>query len=828
MFRKCYKFIGLLFICLFFFIFVNFTDKVDAEVKVKQIKLGEKYYYYGDAGSNYGGYAGTVDKGSSTKATIFKHINNNPAYCVQSENYAPSDGENYYEVPWNTTIEGVTFNEEKALKSGLLMEIIDDTYSDAGEEYVLTYSALNSYFGFNRSVNYSAYNSTLANLIKKTESEYKNNIKPTTSLPKFSSKANELTVHTSGGNNYYTGQFTLSGLVASYGGDSVTYKFDSLPSGVTLYTDSNYKNVAGSEFSGVDGSKTFYVKATGVSAGGEFQITTRASNVSKYYIGRLWRPYSTSSNKQLLITLGSYDYERSAKSVVTFDVPDVAKKTIKLVKKDKATGEYLKGSSLKLQLSGGMNTSCTVPSNGYSCSISVTENQIENVNYSVVETVAPNGYVLGETISNMTWDVNSSSTICYASTSGTMNATELDDCNREYKSDTVCTVDGVLKEGACGLIPDPSLPEDTPEEQITYIPNGTEEIVCYYKSGEGVNVVDGSKCAVEQYIKVTNKTGNLTVEYYNEKNSVTISKYAINGDKELIGAELKICSDKPDEKGNCTIVPNIQDGKCSGTTATEDGLLGLTNEFNCVDNGDGTKTVDMHWFSGSSAKVWRGVPDGDYYLVETVAPSGYLPLTTSIKFTVKNGIITNDSESYDKENKKLIVRNKPTSFKVIKKDASNNKILSGAQLSICTSYKDEAGNYQLNVGADGYCVPAKLSDGNSATWTTDDKERVISGLGIGTYYLVETKAPDKYSTSEPILFTLNEAGTIVDKDGKAIKNNELIMLDDPIKSEQLGEIPFMTVILCGLGAILVGSLSYYFLIKKNGLEIIKNKFKKNK
>ena len=167
MLRKFYKVILVLVTSLFFF---GDTLNVAAEVKEREVTVGESYYYYSTKDGNYGSYAGTTDQGANTKVTKYKHINNNPAYCVQSENYAPSNGETYYEVSWGTYLEGQTWNEEKALISGALMGIMGDNYS-GGEEYVNTYAVLNSYLDFSRSIDFSSSNTKFANYIKQAKSQ---------------------------------------------------------------------------------------------------------------------------------------------------------------------------------------------------------------------------------------------------------------------------------------------------------------------------------------------------------------------------------------------------------------------------------------------------------------------------------------------------------------------------------------------------------------------------------------------------------------------------------------------------------------------------------
>lgn len=803
--RFIYLFVGF----IFMFLSIN-------EIDAATIQTGPKLYYYTRVGTDYGLYYGSSGSVDSTKANIYKTIDGEEAICVQADTYSPKTGDNYEEVAWGETIQGRTWNSTQAIMSGILMELVSHKYYDY-DAYCFKYVTLNSYLGFNKSENFSVYNPLIAEFIDEAYVLY-DAYAFDDELPSFgaSTVKTVMDMYNTGGSTYYVGSFKLSNLIQSFGSTPVKYDI-TLPSNVKLYTDAALTNEASTSYEAtLSGDKVFYVKYTGGDVGGQVQIRVTASSSRIYSYARLWKPVDSNSNAQLVVTQQAATLTRTPRTrTVTFEIPDVNNKTIKLVKKDAGSGENLIGSTMKLQLSGGSTSACTIQDGNYSCSISIPETLTGDTYYSVIETTAPDGYILGNTIENVKWDINATGDVCYSSTANGLAATDNNDCDRTYQVNTVCTTeDGVTKEGQCATIVDPSLPEDTPEEDKTYITVGTEEKVCYYVTGDVVEKVDDSKCNT-QYVKVTNSSGNLVVEYYNAKNHVEISKYAVNGENELVGAELKICSTKPNAKGECTIVRNTVAGQCSNGT--------LSTEYNCVNNNDNTKTIDMHWISGLSSKIWYGIPKGTYYLVETVAPSGYLPISTYVEFTVdENGKVT--SSSYDEGMKKIIVRNKPTNFKVVKKAAATGKNLAGATLSICSAFKDQDGKYHLDVGNDGYCFPAILSDGQPATWVTTDKVKTISGLGVGTYYLVELSAPENYSIADAIFFAVNEDGTITDQDGKAITDNKLVMTDVEITNQKTGELPILMIVLVGVSAC---GLSYYYLVKKKGLDILRDKFNKN-
>lgn len=825
--------------------------------KEKQVTVEDPLYYYTELNSKYGTFSGLSKSSNASKYTRYKHINTNPAYCVQSEDLSPKSGDTYVEVGVNEAIENGTWTKDNMWISGFIINLIDEDYSGEKEkEYVMTYAALNSYLtGLIGGKNFAAYNPTVKNYIDKAKEQYKKYF--TTTLPDFKLTANNrvLTRNVSGSNVSYTGSFKLTGLTASFGEthsnfsydsvDKVSYTIKPTSSKVQLCEEKTCKNPQTSlKYTGVGNDMEFFIKATNVTDADDLTITVTATNESFYNMGRLWKPKS--GNSQILLGLG-YDSsghltrKRVKKINFTLPDPDPVKKTITLKKFDSATGALLPGATLKLQLSGGSTKNCTISGTQTSCKIEVTEDVVNDITYSVTETAAPDGYILGSSIKNIKWNIAANTETCFMEKNGVSTKTDLVDCSREYIIGDVCKIDNSYTSGTCGTEEDKTGLDCDATTGICYsIETGevVEEIptkvigeqmtnACYYQSNNTINVVDSSKCGA-QYMKVTDSGNNLVVEYYNDKNRVVISKVAINGSEEVSGATLKICSNKPDASGKCNIVRNVLDGQCVSSTTNEDGHLNITDDVNCKNKTDDTKEVDMQWVSGLTPKIWYGLKAGTYYLVETVAPSGYLPLTTSVKFSIdQSGNITSDN--YDKELDRIVIENELTKFNVIKKDADSGKVLSGAGLGICTTYKDENGNYQMRVGESGFCVSAVLVDGKVATWTTSDNAKSIEGLVAGTYYLVELNAPEGYTVAEPILFTLKSDGTIVDKDGKAIKDNTIVMLDKKIDNPKTsGNPPLMYVVIGGGVLVLLCGVGYYCLGKKNGIEIIKNKFKKNK
>lgn len=241
----------------------------------------------------------------------------------------------------------------------------------------------------------------------------------------------------------------------------------------------------------------------------------------------------------------------------------------------------------------------------------------------------------------------------------------------------------------------------------------------------------------------------------------------------------------------------------------------------------------MHWFSGDAPRIWNGIPTGTYYLIETLAPRGYIVSSTITEFTVdKDGKIT--SESYDEENNQIVLTNELTKLTISKTDVATSKELPGATLSICNAYKDEDGNWNKFVNDEGFCTPVILADGTSATWESTDEPHIIEGLGVGTYYLVETTAPKGYTTAESILFTMNADGTLSDKDGNPIEDKKIEMKDKAVEEVKTADLPILIIVLIGVVAISIASYYYINNSSKNNTtkqEISKttsNKMRKRK
>ena len=181
----------------------------------------------------------------------------------------------------------------------------------------------------------------------------------------------------------------------------------------------------------------------------------------------------------------------------------------------------------------------------------------------------------------------------------------------------------------------------------------------------------------------------------NDYTKTVFSKTSAVTGEEIAGAKLKVCT----EASYNLAKQNTGDG--NNCTPDKD-------EWSWTSEKDKTYTIEA-------------LAAGKYYLVEEIAPVGYVKQTNSASFEVKaDGTIT-----------KVEMTNEPTKVTISKKDITTGEEVPGAQIKICTaeSYK--------NDGKD--CKP----DSDELSWTSGTEAKVIEALPFGDYVLIETlPAPD--------------------------------------------------------------------------------------
>lgn len=312
--------------------------------------------------------------------------------------------------------------------------------------------------------------------------------------------------------------------------------------------------------------------------------------------------------------------------------------------------------------------------------------------YYVREIAAPNGYALDTIVRGFTiggdnaWDVK----------------TEIKNTLKEYSLTLVKKGDdgkllpgveftlsgnGITKKSASGqdgVVKFEGLPFGRYTIAETKAPQG-------YVPAGSINVEvkgDGSNGSVIQVGDVINKRTKLTV-----------TKFAEDGKTALPGAEFI-----------------IRNGE--GKYVTADGI----NFFSFTDKDNATKLT-----TGSDGTfTLQYLPLGKYVLEEIKAPEGYIIVTASKDFEIKN------NETWVSVNNTQI----NAGLKIIKTD-ENGKLLEGIKFTL----KNSAGGFATASGSNGRYTYTGLADTGTEFVTDERGEILISGLLWGTYYLSETDVP---------------------------------------------------------------------------------------
>lgn len=185
----------------------------------------------------------------------------------------------------------------------------------------------------------------------------------------------------------------------------------------------------------------------------------------------------------------------------------------------------------------------------------------------------------------------------------------------------------------------------------------------------------------------------------NKRTKLTVTKFAEDGETKLPGAEFI-----------------IRNGE--GKYVTADGI----NFVSFTDKDKATKLT-----TGSDGTfALEYLPLGEYVLEEIEAPEGYMIVTASEDFEIKN------SETRVSINNTKI----KTGLKIIKTD-ENGKLLEGIKFTL----KNSADGFVTASGSGGKYTYTGRGD-TGTEFTTDGRGEIfVSGLLWGTYYLSETNAP---------------------------------------------------------------------------------------
>ncbi len=379
---------------------------------------------------------------------------------------------------------------------------------------------------------------------------------------------------------------------------------------------------------------------------------------------------------------------------------------------------------------------------------------LEAGTYYVKEIAAPNGYALDETIrpftigGNDAWDVKTN--IENSLKQYTLKLTKKGDDGKLLPGvEFTLSGNGITKKSASGrdgVVTFEGLHFGKYTITETKAPQG-------YVPAGSINVEvkgDGSNGSVIQVGDVINKRTKLTV-----------TKFAEDGETALPGAKFVIKSaDGKYVKVDGTSFASFADKK-------EDATAIVTGE-------NGTFTLEY-------------LPLGKYVLEEIEAPEGYMIVTASKDFEIKN------SETRVSINNTKI----KTGLKIIKTD-ENGKLLEGIKFTL----KNSVGGFVTASGSNGRYTYTDLANIGTEFITDERGEILISGLLWGTYYLNETNAPKG-------IVGIKDENVTVDADS----HNQTIELKLENRSEK-GNIEFKKT--DGAGNGLAGAVFKLNLVEKSG------------
>ena len=379
--------------------------------------------------------------------------------------------------------------------------------------------------------------------------------------------------------------------------------------------------------------------------------------------------------------------------------------SVHISKKDITTGKELPGAFLELYDKDNNLVDSWVSTNEAHIIEAVL---IAGEKYTLIETSAPNGYVISEKVE---FSVNLDNTITHV---------EMLDKTTKVQ---------ISKKAITG--------EDELPGAVMQVLDKDNNIIDQWTSGSEPHMIEGILIAGQTYTLhevsapagytlakdvtfTVSETGEIDqVEMIDDTTKVSISKTDITGEKNVSGATLQII----DKNGN----------------------------------------VIHEWISGTDVNYLEAqlVAGETYTLHETNAPAGYV-LAQDQQFTVNaDGTVT-----------KVNMKDDTTKVSITKYDLTSGKELPGATLQI--------------IDKDGNVIEE---------WISTSEAHLIEGILTAgeTYTLREISAPNGWTISEDVTFTVNADGTIthvemydkptsvslrkVDTDGNDIKGAVMQLLD---------------------------------------------------
>ncbi len=449
--------------------------------------------------------------------------------------------------------------------------------------------------------------------------------------------------------------------------------------------------------------------------------------------------------------------------VITYDLPEYPQ--VKVKKIDSNTQKALAGATIQLASKSGNDykklSNKTTNNNG-----EAVYNDIDDAGeYCIVETKAPDGYLLDNKYHCFKVNVANDNTVTVVKSDASDSAINI--------SENLVTVSLTNKPNELKILKRDLSTEKplagatlrlTDENGNTIVHNGeTLEWVSTTQPKTIVGLPYGTYYLKEVkapsgYILISepmvieydgSSEGAMTFTMDDKERFVDISKVDVSTKEELPGAHLQIL----DESGKVVTL-----------------------------NGE-----KLSWVSTDTSKKIKGLPAGTYYLEETLAPDKYKLMKEKIKFVIDEyGVVTVDGDISN--DSVVIMTNEMTKVYISKKDLVSAQELPGARIQILNN--------------EGYVVEE---------WTSTNQPHYIEGLPIGNYKIVETQVPDGYTaTKESAEFTILEDGTITGE--TTMFNNKKVEVPNTLSG--------VSIISTIFGVLLIGSgIGIYIYMKKRNFNM---------
>ena len=402
------------------------------------------------------------------------------------------------------------------------------------------------------------------------------------------------------------------------------------------------------------------------------------------------------------------------------------KTTVKVSKVDVADGEEVAGAHIQIIETDEEGNETIAAEWDSTTKAHEVEGLKAGVTYTLRETVAPEGYTI---TADTTFTIDENGNVSSTDTTIRNGVLLVEDEKTSVKVSKVDIADGEEVEGAT----------------IQILENG--EIVEEWTSGTEAHEVKGLKTGVT----------------YTLHETVAPDGYLVTTDTTFT----------IDEEGNVTSTGSVSD---DGVLLVEDAKTSVKVSKVDVTNGeelagahiqiietdeDGAETVAAEWDSTTQAHVVEGLKTGvTYTLRETVAPNGYA-VTSDTTFTIdENGDVTSTDTKI--EDGVLLVEDALTKISVKKTDIANGEELEGAHIQIIE--KDEEGNETI-----------------VEEWDSTKEAHEIEGLETEKEYtLRETVAPEGYTVTTDITFTIDKTGKVTSS-GPVTEDGTLLINDSKTK-----------------------------------------------